>query len=175
VECAAQIPSNAVAQAFSLAPGLYHELARVCRTVVGECAAVPSLPREGWSAPTSGEAAALAVRSGREADWAQLVRIGDRWDACHEASASLRETGTLTGQLMFNGPTSVCVQSKNWEAALEGLPAARRLPGALRLPAAIDRAWLPGLYLASDHTAAVEGKPESRVPAESVTVATEFG
>jgi hypothetical protein len=53
---------------------------------------------------------------------------------------------------------------------VEGLPQVQRLPGPLRLRAAVDRDWLPGLYLASD--AAVEEKP--RVPANSSPVVAEF-
>jgi hypothetical protein len=169
---AAQIRSNAVAQVFSLTPSLYAELSKVCRGIVAECAAVPALPREVWSATSGGEAAALAVRAGRETDWAQLVRIGDRWDRCHEGAGLLRETGVLTGQLMFDGPVSICTQFKNWPLAMEGLPAARRLPGALRLRRAIDANWLPGLWLSTD--AAVTEPTRPQVSVSQVAVAREF-
>jgi hypothetical protein len=167
-----QVRGNATQTTFAMAPGLYADLADVCRGIVAECAAVPSLPREVWSATSGGEAAALAVRANREADFARLTRCGDKWDAVHAAAALLRETGVFQGELLFAGPVSVCTQFRNWSAALEGLLQVRRMPGPLRLRAAIDRDWLPGLYLATD--AAVEGKPERKVTAEPVAVAAEF-
>jgi hypothetical protein len=165
-----QVRGNATATTFAMAPGLHAELAEVCREIVAECAAVPTLPAAIWSATSGGEASTLAVRANREADWAKLTRCGDKWDSVHEAAALLRETGVFQGELLFAGPTSICVQFRNWPAALDGLPAVRRLPGPLRLRAAVDRDWLPGLYLASD--AAVEEKP--RVPANSSPVVAEF-
>lgn len=164
-----QVRGNATQTTFAMAPGLYRELQDVAHGVVAECAAVPALPAAIWAATSGGEAAA-AVRANREADFARLTRCGDTWDAVHNAAQLLRETGVFQGELLFSGPVSVCTQFRNWTAAVEGLPQVQRLPGPLRLRAAVDRDWLPGLYLASD--AAVEEKP--RVPANSSPVVAEF-
>jgi hypothetical protein len=171
---AAQIRSNATQTTFAQAAGLFGELAGVCREVVAEAAAVAPLPQPVWSAPTTGEAVAAAVRAGRESDWAALTRCGDRWDAVHSAAALLIETGTLQSELSFAGPTSVCTQFLAWQEALDGLPQLRRLPGALRLRAAVDRGWRPGLWLLSDHRAAAARPLESQVPAKPASVAREF-
>jgi hypothetical protein len=90
------------------------------------------------------------------------VRTGDQWDYLHEAAQLLRETGTMQGALAFSGPTAVCTQLLNWRPAMEGgLEEVRRLPAPLRLRAAIDRGWLPGLWLKADHdAAAAEPKPK---------------
>jgi hypothetical protein len=68
----------------------------------------------------------------------------------------------MQGQLVFSGPTAVCTQLLNWQPAMEGgLEEVRRLPAPLRLRAAIDKGWLPGLWLKSDHDfAAAEPKPK---------------
>ena len=71
--------------------------------------------------------------------------------------------------------SNVGSQFLNWQEALDGLAEVKRLPGALRLRATIDKGWRPGLWLARDHAAAAEPKPESRVPAESTAAVTEFG
>jgi hypothetical protein len=164
MQAAAQVRGNATATTFAMATGLYGELQAVCREVVAECAAVPQLPREIWSATSTGQASTLAIRAGREADWAQLVRVGDRFDQVHAAGQLLRETGTLQGQLMFTGPTAVCVQFLNWEPAQDGLAEVNRLPGPLRVRAAVDKGWMPGLFLKADHDAfAVEPKPRRRL------------
>jgi hypothetical protein len=57
---------------------------------------------------------------------------------------------------------------------LDGLTEVKRRPGALRLRATIDKGWRPGLWLARDHAAAAEPKPESPLPAESTAAVTEF-
>ena len=80
----------------------------------------------------------MAIRAGFETEWAQLTRLGDRWDAIHSAAQLLRESGQFQSQLMFACPTAIGVMFLGWEAALDGLPAVRKLPGPLRLRAAID-------------------------------------
>jgi hypothetical protein len=114
----------------------------------------------------------VAIRQGREGDWAALTRCGDKWDACHAAAGLLRETGVFQAELNFASPSSIAVQFPDAAAGFGGLDAVRRLPGPLRLRASIDKGWRPGLYLASD--AAAEEAPESRVPAEPASVVTEF-
>jgi hypothetical protein len=159
-----QIRGNATATAFAMATGLHAELQGVCRVVVAEAAAVAPLPQEVWSATSTGQASTLAIRAGREADWAALTRAGDRWDSVHNAAQLLRETGQFQGQLMFSCPTAIGVAFLNWSDAVDGLHEVRRLPGPLRLRAAIDRGWRPGLYTAADHdAAAAEAKPRRNV------------
>jgi hypothetical protein len=165
MQVAEQVRGNATATTFALATGLYSQLQDVCRDVVEQTAAVASLPREVWSARSSGEASTVAVRANREADWAELVRLGDRWDSVHAAAQLLRETGQFQGQLTFPSgcPTAVGVQFLNWEAASEDLAEVNRLPGPLRVHAAVDRGWGPGLWLAADHTrAAAEAEQPKR-------------
>ena len=108
----------------------------------------------------------MAIRAGREAEWAALTRAGDRWDSIHGAAQLLGETGVMQGQPMFSCPTAIGVAFLNWSAAMDGLQSARRLPGPLRLRRAIDEGWLPGLYLEADHDAAATGgepKPKRRL------------
>ena len=91
------------------------------------------------------------MRAGHENAWAQLVRVGARWDAVHNAAQYLRETGQFQGELNFAYPTALATQFLNPSAAMVGMDEVRRLPAALRLRAAIDKGWLPGLWLRSDH------------------------
>jgi hypothetical protein len=166
MQASAQVRSNALATAFAMATGLYSQLQEVCREIVAEAAAVPPLPREVTSAATSGQASTLAIRAGMEAAWAATVRLGDRWDQLHAAAELLRETGVMQGQLVFpqGCPTGIGCQFLNWQAAVEGLDAVRRMPAPLRLRAAIDKGWRPGLFLASDHVAfAAEPKAKRRL------------
>ena len=165
-DAARSVRSRATATVFAMSPGVYQQLQVRCREVVDECAAIPALPREVWSATSSGQAQLLAVRAGQEVAWSQLVRTGDMWDQIHSAGQLLRETGVFAGELMFTFPTSIAVALLNPAPAMEGgLEEVRRLPAPLRLRAAIDRGWQPGLYLKSDHdaAAAVEPKPKRRL------------
>ena len=91
------------------------------------------------------------MRLGFENAWAQLVRAGARWDAVHNAAQYLRETGQFQGERIFAYPTALATQFLNPSAAMDGMDEVRRLPAALRLRAAIDKGWLPGLWLRSDH------------------------
>jgi len=159
MQASAQVRSNALATAFAMATGLYSQPQEVRREVVAETAAVPELPREVWSAASSGQASTVAIRAGREADWARIVRLGDRWDSIHAAAQLLRETGQFQGQLAFPGgcPTAIGIQFLNWQpVAADGLETVRRLLVPLRLRATIDRGWRPGLWLAADHAPAAE-------------------
>jgi hypothetical protein len=164
MQAAAQIQGNAVQTVFAMASGLYAQLQEVCAGVVAEAAAVPELPREVWSATSAARAAEQAIRANCEDAWVRLVRCGIQWDSCHEAAQLLRETGTLQGQLIFSVPTSLGVTLLNPQAAMEGMDEVRRMPAPLRLRAAINRNWLPGLYLKSDHDAyAAEPKARRRL------------
>jgi hypothetical protein len=164
MQAAQMVRGNATQTVFAMAPGLHTELQKVCRVVVEETASVPALPADVWSAPSSGGAAQLAIVAGREADWARLVRAGDRWDSVHSAAQLLRECGVFQSELAFSGPTDVCVTLLNWSDAMDGLPEVNRMPPPLRLRAAIDRGWRPGLWLKSDHdrfaAEAAEVKPK---------------
>jgi hypothetical protein len=118
------------------------------------------------SATTSGQASTLAIRAGREADWATIVRLGDRWDSAHDAAQLVRETGVFQSELLFSCPTAIGLQFLNPAAAVDGLDTVRRLPAPLRLRATIDRGWRPGLSLVADHDAAAaepEVKPKRRL------------
>jgi hypothetical protein len=166
MQAAARIRSNATQVTFALVPSLYAVLQKACADVVAQAANVPVLPNGVWAAPTTGEASTLAIRAGLETEWAQLTRLGDRWDAIHSAAQLLRESGQFQSQLMFACPTAIGVMFLGWEAALDGLPAVRKLPGPLRLRAAIDRDFRPGLYLAADHVAVAaeaEVKPKRKL------------
>jgi hypothetical protein len=158
-----RVQGNATATTFAMADSLYAKLQAVCREVVGEIAAVPPLPREGWSATTTGQASTLAIRANRELEWARLVKARDQFDAVHSAAALLRETGQFQAQLNFPGGcrTEVGIRYLNWEAAEEGLRQVDRLPVPLRVRAAHDQGWKPGLWLRRDHeAAAAEAKPK---------------
>ena len=72
----------------------------------------------------------VAVRAGREADWAALVRAGIRWDAVHDAAQLLRETGTFGAQMNFSCPTAIGVRFLNWLPAVDGLPELLAVAGA---------------------------------------------
>ena len=151
MQAAAQIRGNATQTAFGMATGLHAELQQVCQVVVAEAAAVAQLPREVWSATSGGRASELAMRAGHENAWAQLVRVGARWGRGAQRCPYLRETGQFQGELNFAYPTAIATQFLNPSAAMDGLDEMRRLPAALRLRAAIDKGWLPGLWLRSDH------------------------
>ena len=95
MQASAQVRSSALATAFAMATGLYSQPQEVRREVVAETAAVPELPREVWSAASSGQASTVAIRAGREADWARIVRLGDRWDSIHAAAQLLRRPASF--------------------------------------------------------------------------------
>jgi hypothetical protein len=113
------------------------------------------LPRECWTATSSGQASTLAIRAGLESAWSSLVRLGDRWDTIHAAALLLRETGVFQQDLMYPDgcPTDLGLLFLNWQPAVEQLPQVRRLPPPLRVRGAHDRGFRPGLYLAADHVA----------------------
>jgi hypothetical protein len=162
MQASMQVRANATQTCFALAPGLYAKLAELCRGIVAEVAEVPAFPADIWAAPTTATASELAMRSGRETDWAMLVRLGAKWDAVHACAELLRETGVFQSEMNYSAPVGVASAFLNIEAAVDGLPTVRRLPGALRLRAAIDRDWRPGLYLQSDHERAAEEKTAKR-------------
>ena len=103
----------------------------------------------------------------------------------HNAAQYLRETGQFQGELIFAYPTALATQFLNPSAAMDGMDEVRRLPAALRLRAAIDKGWLPGLWLRSDHdryAAEQRDKPKrklfaalsGRSSSDTTTVADEF-
>jgi hypothetical protein len=154
MQASQRVQANATQTAFALVPAVYRELQGVCAEVVAEVAAVPTLPAGVWSAATSGLASTAAIRAGREEAWAQLVRLGIRWDDIHAAAELLRESGMLAGELLFPAgcPERLGTLFLNWQPALEGgLEQVRRLPAPLRVRAAVDRSWKPGLWLKADH------------------------
>jgi hypothetical protein len=185
MQAVAQIRGNATQVAFALAPSLYAELQKVCAEVVADAESVAALPGEVWSSTSSGQASELAVRAGRESDWAALTRAGIRWDAVHDAGQLLRETGQFQSQLNFSCPTALGVCFLNWLPAMDGLAEVQRLPGPLRLRAAIDRGWVPGLYLLADHERFADGQRDKprrklfaalagRPTSDTTTVGDEF-
>jgi hypothetical protein len=115
MQAAAQVRAGATQTTFAMVPALDRELAEACRAVVDEAASMPALPAAVWSATSTGQASAVAVEFGREADFATLTRVGIRWEL-------LRETGTLQAELNFSGPTSICSQFLNPLPAVEALP-----------------------------------------------------
>jgi hypothetical protein len=150
-----QRQQNATQTTFAMVHGLFKELQSVCAGVVAEVTAVPVLPREVWSAATTGQASTLAVRGRHELAWSALVRLGDQWDAVHAAAALLVETGTFGAELHFDQGcrTNVGMQFLAWEKATEQLPRINRLPAPLRVRGCVDAGLRPGLFLASDHRA----------------------
>jgi hypothetical protein len=161
-DVARQIRARATANVFAQAIDLHRRLSDRAQLIVERIAAVPAPPREVWSTQSSADASGLLIRAGREADWAEFVRAGDEWDAVHAAGLLLRETGVFQTELMFDGPTALCLTFLNWQPAVDGIREVRALPGPLRVRAAIDRGWKPGLWLAADHKAAAEQKPPRR-------------
>ena len=163
-DAARQVRARAAATVFAMASGLHRQLRDRCCEVVAGIAAVPAPPAGVWSTQTVADAGGLMIRAGRETDWAQFVRLSDQWDAIHAAGRLVRETNQFGGELLFTGPTDLCLVFLNWEPAV-GPEQIKQLPGPLRVRRAIDLGWRPGLWLKSDHDrfAADRDKPKRRL------------
>lgn len=64
--------------------------------------------------------------------------------------------------MSFTVPTALGTMFLNPLPVVDDLATVRRLPGPLRLRAAVDRGWLPGLYLQSDHARHAEQQKPRR-------------
>ena len=162
-EAARQVRSRAIMTVFAMATRLHQQLTAHCQDVVAAIAGISDPPAGVWQLQTTGEAGTLMIRAGREAEWASFVRLSDEWSAIHSAARLLRETGQFQAEMMFSGPSDLCLVYLNWQAAVGAGEQMKQIPGPLRVRRALDLGWEPGLWLRQDHDAyAAAGRAEAK-------------